>query len=167
VWSKACSCRILLPLILYLLVGGVESTVSGQQGQLLAPTYYIAARVTYDGRPEQLYVVGASNLPFGARLDLQVYRHIGEGGDVISEDATAVVGKGGFFDATLHPLKGNRFEHNLVCQIVFATYAVPPQPPSVLRIVGSRGEHLGFPKNPQVEVVSGERFLLSDLVHVP
>jgi hypothetical protein len=167
VWSNGSGFRISLLILVCLLVGGVENTVLGQQGRLWASTYYIAAKVTYDGRPEQLHVVGASNLPIGARLDLKVYSHIGEGGDVISEDATAVVGKRGFFEATLHPLKGNRFEHNLVCDIVFATYTVPAQPPSVLQIVGSHGEHLGFPKNPQVEVVSGERFLLHDLAHVP
>ncbi len=93
-WSNSYRLRISLLTFLCLLVGGVENTASGQPGNLWAPTYYIAARATYDGRPEQLYVVGASNLPLGARLDLKVYRHIGEGGDVISEDATAVVGKG-------------------------------------------------------------------------
>ena len=156
-----------IPLLIVLCLLGVDATVSGQQGHLLAPTYYIAARATYDGLPEQLYVIGVSNLPFGARLDLKVYKYIGDGGDVISADATAIVGKGGFFETTLHPLKGNRFDHNLVCDIVFATDAVTRQPTSVLQIVGSHGEHLGFPKNPQVDVVSGERFLLSDLIHVP
>jgi hypothetical protein len=159
---------VLLVLSLCLIVGGgVTSTVSAPQTRLWAPTYYIAARGTYDGRPDELYVVGASNLPIGARLYLNVYRYIGEGGDAISESASAVVGKEGFFEATLHPRKGNQFQHNLVCDIVFATRTDPPQPSSVLQVVGNHGEHLGFPKNPQIEVTSGENFTLTDRIHVP
>lgn len=161
------SFRVLLLTSLCLLVGGVTSTVSAPQRRLWAPTYYIAARVTYDGRPGELHVLGASNLPAGASVSLFVSRFMGEGSSTINESATAVVGKEGLFEATLHPTKGNKFEHNLVCDIVFATLTDPPQPPSVLQVVGNRGEHLGFPKNPQVTVMSGENFTLSELVHVP
>ena len=70
---------VLLLLSLCVLVGGVTSMVSAPRTRLWAPTYYIAARGTYDGRPDELYVVGASNLPIGARLYLNVYRYIGAG----------------------------------------------------------------------------------------
>ena len=152
---------------LCLLAGGVPTSVPTPQARLSAPTYYIAARAAYDGRPDELYVVGASNLPIGARLHLNVYRYIGEGGNVINEGASVVVGKDGFFEANLHPTKGNQFQHNLVCDIVFATVTDPPQSPSVLQVVGKHGEKLGFPKNPQVEVMSGDNFLLIDRIHVP
>jgi hypothetical protein len=165
VWSD--SSRVLFLTSVCLLVGGVMSAVSAPHRRLWAPTYYIAARVSYDGRPGELHVVGASNLPAEARLYLNVYRYIGEGGSPINESATVVVSEGGFFEATLHPSKGNKFEHNLVCDIGFATHTEPPQPRSVLQIVGSHGEHLGFPKNPQVGVMSGDNFTLSELVHVP
>ena len=154
-------------LSLFLLVSGVTSLGGTPQTSLSAPTYYIAARGEYDGRPDELRVVGVSNLPIGARLYLNVYRYIGEGGNAINDDASAVVGKGGFFEATLHPRKGMQLQHNIVCDIVFATRSEPPQPPSVLHIVGKHGEHLGFPKNPQVEVASGETFTLIDRIHVP
>lgn len=150
-----------------LLVDSVARTVPAPQARLSAPTYYIAANAKYSGLPDELHVVGASNLPPGARLQLNVYRYVGEGGNVINERASVVVGEGGFFEADLHPTKGNQFQHNLVCDIVFATVTDPPQPPSVLQVVGRRGEKLGFPKNPQVEVLSGDRFLLDDLIHVP
>jgi hypothetical protein len=150
-----------------LLASGVGRTVPPPQTRLWAPTYYIAAKATYDGRPDQLYVVGASNLPTGARLYLNVYRYIGEGGSAINERVSAVVGNGGFFEANLHPTKGNQFDHNLVCDIVFATLTDPSQAPSVLKVVGKHGEHLGFPKNPQVEVMSGENFTLIDRIHIP
>ncbi len=159
--------RVLLLASLCLLVGGVARTVPAPQARLSAPTYYIAARAAYDGRPDALYVVGASNLPSGARLHLIVYRYIGEGGNAINEGASAVVDEDGFFEVNLHPAKGSQFQHNLVCDIVFATVTDPPQPPSVLQVVGKHGEKLGFPKNPQVEVLSGDRFLLVDRIHVP
>jgi hypothetical protein len=158
---------VLLLLSLWMPAGGVISTVSAPRTRLWAPTYYIAARGTYDGRPDELRVVGASNLPTGARLYLNVDRYIGEGGNAINESASAVIGEGGLFETTLHPTKGNQFQHNLVCDIGFATRTDPPQPASVLRVVGNRGEQLGFPKNPQVEVMSGENFTLIERIHVP
>lgn len=159
-------CMLLL-VSLFLFVSGITSVGSAPQTRLWAPTYYIAARGEYDGRADELHVVGASNLPTGARLYLNVYRYIGEGGNALNEDASAVIGKGGFFEATLHARKGMQFQHNVVCDIVFATHTDPPQPPSVLHTVGNHGEHLGFPKNPQVEVVSGETFTLIERIHVP
>jgi hypothetical protein len=85
----------------------------------------------------------------------------------MNESASTVVGKGGFFEAKLHPIRGNQFQHNLVCDVVFATLTDPPQPPSVLQAVGKRGERLGFPRNPQVEVTSEETFTLVERIHIP
>ena len=160
------SCVISL-LVLGLVFGVVTSAVSAPRTRLSAPTYYIAAKATYDGHPNELYVVGASNLPIGARLYVNVYRYIGEDGNTISEAASVVVGKEGLFEATLHPTKGKQLQHNLVCDIVFATRTDPPQLPAVLQVVGRHGQHLGFPKNPQVEVLSGENFTLVERIHVP
>jgi hypothetical protein len=163
-YSSLC---VLLMASLCLLVGSAARTVPAPQARLSAPTYYIAARAAYDGRPDDLYVVGASNVPKGARLYLNVYRYIGEGGNAINEGASVVVGEDGFFEANLHPAKGSQFQHNLVCDIVLATVTDPPQLPSVLQVVGKHGEKLGFPKNPQVEVLSGNNFILVDRIHVP
>lgn len=159
--------RSLFLATLCLVTGTAGRPLPMPQTRLSAPTYYIAAKATYDGRRDELYLVGASNLPHGARLYLNVYRYIGEGGDAINQSASTIVGKSGFFEANLHPTKGNQFQHNLVCDIVFPSVTDPPQPSSVLQAVGKRGEHLGFPKNPQVEVLSGEHFILVDRIHVP
>jgi hypothetical protein len=164
--------RFFIVVVLFLanlcpVIGGVASSLPGSQTRLWAPTYYIAAKAAYDGRPDELHVVGASNLPYGARLYLNVYRYIGEGGNAINEGTSTIVGKDGFFETNMHPTKGNQFQHNLVCDIVFATVTDPPQSPSVLQVVGKHGEHLGFPKNPQVQVMSGAEFALIDRIHVP
>jgi hypothetical protein len=148
------------------LAGAAGTATDPGTKQLAAPTYYIAARVRYDGDPNKLRVIGASNLPSGARLLVNVYRYIGEGGKPLSESAGAVLDSHGFFETSVHPTKGNKFEHNLACDVLFMPYSNPPQPQSVLQIVGSHGEHLGFPKNPQVEVTSGN-YNLDELVHVP
>jgi hypothetical protein len=161
---------VFYPFALLLFAGGIgESSGPGQQRvtRLNAPTFYIAAKATFDGDPSEIRVEGASNLPPGAVLDVFILPYIGEGGRPISEHTTVVVDTNGFFAASLHPTKGNQFRHNLVCDIVFATRSVPLQPPSVLRVTGSRGEHLGFPENPQTGVMSGENYTLQDLVHVP
>jgi len=158
---------LLLLLVVGLVMGSVANTASAPQTRLWAPTYYIAAKATYDGRPDEIHVVGASNLPTGARLSLNIYRYIGEGGDAINESASTIVGNGGFFEATLHPTSGNQFQHNLICDVVFATVTDPPQSPSTLHVVGKRGERLGFPRNPQVEVTSGETFTLVERIHIP
>jgi len=149
--------------LLFIVPGGIQT----EPKSLRAPTYYIATRVTYDGDPNEMRVVGASNLPPGASLSVHVYRFIGEGGSRINENASAVVGKEGLFEVTLHPISGNKFQHNLACDVVFMTQTNPPQPASVLAVVGTHGEQLGFPKNPQTGVVSGENYVLSELVHVP
>ena len=127
-------------------MGGIARTVAAQHTRLWAPTYYIAATASYDGNSNELHLVGASNLPNGARLTLNVYRYIGEGGNAINEGASTVVGDQGFFEANLHPTKGNQFQPNLVCDIIFATVTDPPQPLSVLQVVGKHGQYLGFPK---------------------
>lgn len=159
--------RFLLLVSLPFMVPRSTGSVEKPHTPLRAPTYYIAARVTYDGDPNELRVAGASNLPTGARLSIHVSRFVGEGGSTINQDATAVIDREGFFDVSVHPMKGNTFQHNLACDIVFMARTYPPQPASVLDVVGTHGERLGFPKNPQTEVSSGENYVLSELVHVP
>jgi hypothetical protein len=67
--------RIVMSITLYLLAGAV----SAPQGRLSAPSYYIAGKATYDGRPDELRVQGVSNLPVGSRLYVSVFRYVGEG----------------------------------------------------------------------------------------
>ena len=120
------SLRILLLVLLPFIVPRGTADVREPPESLRAPTYYIAARVTYDGDPNELCVVGASNLLPGASLSIHVSRLIGEGGSRINQDATAVIGREGFFEVSVHPMKGNTFQHNLACDIVFMTHTNPP-----------------------------------------
>jgi hypothetical protein len=130
-----------------------------------APTFYVAAKAEYE-TPNEMHVTGASNLPPGAQLYVDINDFIGEGSAILSERAEPTVGNDGFFSATLKPSAGKQFKHNVVCDIGFVPND-PHQPESVLRVVGKRGEGLGFPQNPQAYVNSGERHYLLDLVHVP
>jgi len=82
-----------------------------------------------------------------------------------NEDGVATVNRNGFFEVILRPKPGLAFRHNLVCSVVFMpTY--PRQEPSVLEVTGKRGEHLGFPENPQARVASGG-YYLSETIYVP
>lgn len=130
-----------------------------------APTFYIAASVKYGIYPTTLDVKGASNLPPGSRLTVELADFVGENSSILSEDQTAVVNKDGFFAVTLKLLKGKHFKDNMVCHISFITN-FPAQDPSVLRIVGKHGELLGIENNPQVQKNSGGYYLEED-VHIP
>jgi hypothetical protein len=129
--------------------------------RLWAPTYYIAATATTNG-PDKIDLNGASNLPSGSRLRIFVSPYIGQNSKILNQDEIATV-ENGFFQMVLRPKDGSHFSHNVVCDIVFG---VDGQSAAVLRIVGRRGEHLGFPANPQAEVTSGN-YVLDDMVHVP
>ncbi|HTA59039.1 MAG TPA: hypothetical protein VK805_12825 [Candidatus Baltobacteraceae bacterium] len=133
--------------------------------RLSAPTYYIAASAEYRA-PDEILVKGASNLPAGAMLFVNIYDFIGEGSKSLSADSFPKVGQDGFFEVRLKPNPGNRFKHNLVCDIGFMT-DFPSQDAAVLKAVGKHGENLGFPINPQAQVGSGERYSLRNPMHVP
>lgn len=137
------------------------------ESALTAPTFYIAAAAKYSGDPGSLVLRGDSNLPAGAVLAIVVYTKFWEGGQLLVENATAAVGADGFFELTLRPAKGKRFQHNMACDIGFHPGDPHLQPPSVLRLVGLHGEKLGFPQNPQAEVGSGENYYLRDIIYVP
>jgi hypothetical protein len=66
----------------YLLLCFLAATVLLSEPQaparLSAPTYYIAASAEYRA-PDEILVKGASNLPAGAMLFVNVYDFIGEG----------------------------------------------------------------------------------------
>ncbi len=140
-------------------------TQSPQKLKLSAPTYYIAADSDFKGLPSEMRIRGASNLPQGTRLGVDIYDYSGPRATRVNEDAVAVVGGDGFFEVILRPKQGIAFRHNLVCAILFMP-AFPHQEPSVLEVLGKRGEHLGFPKNPQARVASGA-YYLSEMIYVP
>ena len=153
---------LLLILLLAAAAGdGYPRSCSG----VCAPTYYIAANSEYKGPQSEMRVRGATNLPPGARLTLDVYDFIGNGSTRFNEDVIAVVDESGFFDVTMRPRPNLQFRHRLICHIVFMpTY--PKQSVPVLDAVGRRGEKLGFPQNPQAHVISGG-YYLSETIYVP
>jgi hypothetical protein len=130
-----------------------------------APTVYIVGKADYDGDPFKVHLRGATNLPPKSLLLINVYDSIGEGSRHLSAKTVAPVSADGFFEATLATAPGEKFRHNMVCNILFMP-KYPSQEASVLAIVGSEGENLGFPRNPQTEQHS-EEYYLSELIHVP
>jgi|SRR5271155_2435609 len=150
-----------------------------QQKQFLAPTYYLAAMVN-DCEPDPNYVEfrGASNLPPGAVISTEVADL--DGWKPYSNRVYVPVGKEGFFSGKIEPRNGMRFRQNLILRVVFQTNFAK-QPPSVLAILGKKGEYLagvqnpmehpydlaGLSNNPQLYQVSGWYYGLETIAIVP
>ena len=149
--------------VLVALVGLSRTVAFGDKAPTKSPTIYLAARSEYDGDPSTLYVRGATSLPYKSLLVIYVYDAIGEGSRTLSVKTTVQVPRDGFFEATVKAASGEKFHHNMVCDVIFMPKL--PQENSVLAVVGLEGERLGFPRNPQVEQHSGE-YYLDELIHV-
>jgi hypothetical protein len=156
--------RIIVGLIATLAIAAAMFSQTKSRHSLTAPTYYIAANAEYR-HAEQIWLRGASNLPAGAVLVVDVQDYVGEGSQILSVRALPKVGKDGFFEATLAPLPKMQFKHNIVCLVSFLPNS-PDQAATVTGTVGRRGEQLGFPKNPQTYVHSGENVYLGAAIHV-
>jgi len=154
---------VLLSILWALPLGTGPARVSSSRK---APTIYIAADAEYGGIPSEIFVRGVTNLPPKSLLSIKIYDFIGEGARQLSVDTTVQVPVDGFFEATIAAAPGEKFRHNVVCDIVFMPRSSPRQYPSVLAVVGREGEFLGSPKNPQAYQHSGE-YYLSEMVHVP
>lgn len=156
--------RIVVGLTVMLAIAVPLSSQSQSRKNLGAPTYYIAAKAEYRDSHE-IWLRGASNFPAGAVLVADVLNYVGEGSQKLGMRALPRVGKDGFFEATLTPQKNMEFKHNIVCLVSFGL-DYPDQDASVKLTVGIHGERLGFPKNPQTNIGSGERVYLMAAVHV-
>jgi hypothetical protein len=133
-----------------------EQEYSGSGRKLSAPTYYFAVAVGgCDSTGAR--VRGASNLPPGAIINLQMVNFRGATWVSYSDIVYAAVDERGFFSATVLPKKGAVFSLNAV---LWANFLPSPlQPSSVLAIVGKHGEQLGGFDNPQEEHESGLWYL--------
>ncbi len=150
-----------------LLLFGILFAANGQTHppHLTAPTFYIAASAEYGGS-NWIYLRGASNLPTGAHLVINIYDYVGQGSSILSQDTHATVDRSGFFEAKILPKPRVEFRHNLVCDIIFMP-SFPDQEQSVLRAVGKGGSNLWLSgRNPQAKVTSGG-YYLEELLHVP
>jgi hypothetical protein len=134
--------------------------LAGEQGhsssgrKLSAPTYYLAVTVGGCDSPTGARVRGASNLPPGAIVTLQMVGFHDAGWNSYSDEVYVPVDHSGFFSATVYPKKGITFPLNAVLWASFLPFR-PEQPTSVLNTVGNHGQKLGGFDNPQVEHVSG------------
>src|SRR5438105_255976 len=123
------------------------------EARLPAPTYYLAAEV-HECSADQLLLKGASNLPSGSLISVQVSEFYEDAWKDYSDTIFARLDNDGFFEAMAHPLPKLTFHRNLVVRVYFSP-AYHKQPPNVLSAVGKRGEKLGEPRNPQAYHMSG------------
>lgn len=156
--------RIVVGLAVTLAIAAPLLSQSQSPKNLGAPTYYIAASAEYRDSHE-IWLGGSSNLPAGAVLVVDVQNYVGERSQMLSVRVLPRVGKDGFFEATLTPQPKMEFKHNIVCLVSFSP-DYPDQDAAVKAAVGKHGEQLGFPKNPQANIGSGDRVSLMAAVHV-
>lgn len=103
--------------------------------------YYIAVRAEYAG-DERINLYGASNLPPGAVLDVDIDDFLGKGSRSFNDVTEVTMGMDGLFYTAILPLGRAPFRRNLICSVVFMP-TDPKRPAPVRRIVGPAGEHLG------------------------
>ncbi len=118
-----------------------------QPKKLSAPGYYIAvlAQREYEGA---IRVRGASNLPAGAKIWLEVDEIAGQDGwNARSAQVCAVVGQNGLFGSELQVTKEAYQKPLLILRAAFLTNACS-QDQKVLQVVGRRGEYLGNDAHP-------------------
>ena len=147
-WVAACvSCAI------------ASSAQSGTKRptQLSAPGYYItiSAAREYEGI---IRIRGASNLPVGAKIGLQVVELAPEGGrQPLSTLMCVAVDRRGLFRAELQMTKEAYQTKGLIVDATFLTNQCA-QDPEAIRVVGHHGELLGNDGRPVTmeEVERGE-----------
>lgn len=124
---------------------GVACSAAGGAGQarkLYAPSYYIAIRAQreYEGA---IRVRGASNLPPGAKIGLQVEELVPETGrKPLSTLMCQAVDQSGLFSAELQITKETYQKRGLIVDAIFLTNECS-QDQKVLQVVGRHGEFLG------------------------
>jgi hypothetical protein len=125
-----------------LATGMVASQTNPKQHRTLpAPTYYIAAEgQLWD--ENTVRVRGASNLPIGANISIQVAEFTGDGWKDYSESLCVTLTGDGLFKGEVRPKPGMKFRRNLIVWAAFATNLCK-QPSTVLKVVGKKGQYLG------------------------
>ncbi len=148
VWIAAC------------VIGGIACFAAdgvGQPKKLNAPGYYIAVDATreYEG---VIRVRGASNLPVGSKIGVEVEELVPEDGrKPLSTLTCAAVDQKGLFRAELQVAKDVYQKKGLIVDAIFLTNQCT-QDPEVIRVVGHHGELLGNDGRPVTmeEVEQGE-----------
>jgi len=160
---------LVFPLSAYL---ASQNSPDGARAVEPAPIrYYITTKAMLID-PEVVSIFGASNLPPGSVLLVYIYDYIGEGSKVFNEETRVRMGEDGLFKVTIQPKEGLKFfgpalnailrgelvrpkdasdfGRSMVCSVSFSPN-YPPQPESVIKVVGDAGENLGSnATNPQI-----------------
>ncbi len=124
--------------------------------------YYLAARADLR-TSNRVWIRGLTNLPSTSKIMISIGDRLGQGSKIVGEEASAIVRSDGTFDAEVYSRKGMEFQKSFVCSVAFFP---ENQNAEVTRVVGKKGEHLGFPRNPLAHVGSGERHYLELLTVV-
>jgi hypothetical protein len=162
------SLRAICVLSAAVLIAAVAANGQAPAKRPPAPTFYLVIKATCD--PDSIRVSGASNLPAGALIRLQISDFDQDAWEDYSGPVYASLREGGLFQEVLHPKTGKKFRRNLLARADFSPIYVPPhttQPPGVLKVVGSKGQYLGGLENPQEGQVSGDNHYLSTIASVP
>ena len=147
VWIAACVCCGL---------AGSAAGGAGQPKRLNAPGYYIAVDATrdYEG---VIAVRGASNLPVGAKIALEVEGAVPVNSRGLPIPTCVAVDQRGLFRAELQITKEAYQKKDLIVDAIFLTNQCV-QDQEVIRVVGHHGELLGNDGRPVTmeEVERGE-----------
>jgi hypothetical protein len=167
-----------------ILVCALSQTARAQDAQRLpAPTYYIAlyAQIDYG---DTIRVKGASNLPPGASVALDVVSTNDDGWTEYSKTVCVATSEEGLFNQEITISTGLPHRNNLFVRATFLTNSWCKQNAHVLQVVGNHGEFLGHDsyhvtmheaemgmspgmvKNPQLFQVSGWYFGISAIARV-
>ncbi len=142
-----------------------------------APTYYIAVEgQNYDPDGDLVRFRGASNLPAGSNILITIEDFDHDAWKDYSDRLCVAVEQDGFFNGQIPPKREMRFRNGLVLRANFQTNLCQ-QPADVIRIVGSKGEHLGekdapfgelagVSRNPQLYQVSGPYYGLETIARI-
>ena len=113
--------RIVVGLVATLAIAAALFSQTKPRRSLTAPTCYIAANAEYR-HAEEIWLRGASNLPAGTILVVDVQNYVGEGSQILDVRALPKVGKDGFFEATLAPLPKMQFKQPSLFSFVLSQF---------------------------------------------
>ena len=119
-----------------------QTTAPSQRRPIVAPTFYIAIEGRYEDE-RTILVRGASDLPVGASISIQIAEFDGIAGwKQYSNEICPTVSETGLLTQEIHPKQDLKFRRGLIVRGAFGT-ELCKQPPSVLDVVGKKGQHLG------------------------
>ena len=108
--------------------------------RLLAPTYHVTVEAQRS-ESDNIHFRGASNLPAGSNIAIQVTDFYHAGWNDYSDLLCASLDERGFLEGDIYLKKGMKFHTNLILRANFGTQLCK-QPSKTLEILGKHGEQL-------------------------